>query len=482
LAKCLVVAEVDKIQSFIFRSSRLREVVGASHLLEVFGQTIEEEYKTKYGEKNVLSSKGGSFRIIVDEDEAGIDAIKKDLHWRFEQEIGGSITITHVEYQPREDVIKRGNVALRRAKLEGDAAEPLWHSPYHAICASSGEELAVTYQRPVNILGERERYLGRLTLEKAKVDAKIAISRELRNVLASVTGLSPIAVHDQATETETYAWDNRQYVAYLVTDGNRMGSYFNNCTPSELGQFSHDVGEITLEAFANSIMHLIEQSSELPKERGFRKDTLPVLPLISGGDDLFVLMPAPWAMHVASEYCKHYEREMTEYINKNISHFKSNETTATTGVAVVICKATYPYRTAYQYAHELLNKAKGHAKKVNQSCLIVDFIVGSDTVAAGRRVEPQPHTFEDAQYFVDHRFTLRALPSRILHQIEVALVQRQDTSPIIERVKQLYPRLEYADALQEALADPLRLCELLKLWDFCYDMKRQRDEYLTEES
>lgn len=477
MSKYLIVAEVDKIQSFIFRSSRLREVVGASHLLEQFGERIEQEYKAEYGKENILSSKGGSFRIVADEEK--VEIIKKDLRQRFEQEIGGSITITHVKYNSVETVIQDGNKTLRRAKLEGNTSEPVWHSPYHAICASSGEELAVAYQKPVDLPSERERYLGKLTLKKAKVDAKIAISRELRDALTSTTGLPTIAVHDQATETETYAWDTKQYIAYLVADGNRMGSYFNKCSTTELRQLSSEIGKITLKAFADSIMCLIKRSEELSEEKGFGKDTLPVLPLISGGDDLFVLMPAPWAVDVAIAFSKAYQEGMSAELRS--MSLLSEQENATTGVAVVICKATYPYRTAYQYAHELLGKAKRRAKEVNHSCLIVDFVVGSDTLATSNRMEPKPHTFEEAKYFVEHRFELLGLPSHILHQIEATLIQKQETTPIVERVKQLYPRLEYADALQVALSDPCRLRELLKLWDFCYDMGRQRDEYRTGE-
>lgn len=475
MSEYLIVAEVDKIQSFIFRSSRLREIAGASRLLE----DLCEEIKQKYGSR-ALSSAGGSFRIVVDESE--IDMVISDLRQKFEQNIGGSITITSVPYSSDSDVIKRGNAELRRAKLQGSDPEPVWYSPYHAICASSGEELAVAYERPGGLLpngqprfpDEHPRYMGQTTLQKGDENAVIRLLDGFIERMQQTTRHNNLGKLDNPTEADTYArFDPRQYVAYIVSDGNGMGAIFNACSSEQLSDLSSKIGEITSDA----LLHAVEGICAETHRNGQMR--FPVLPLISGGDDLFVLMPAPWAIDVAIEFSQAYQKGMSAELR--LMDLLNKDANATTGVAVVICKASYPYRTAYQYAHELLGKAKRRAKEVNRSCLIVDFVVGSDTVVVSNRMELQSHTFEEAGYFVDHRFALRGLPSRILHQIEAALNQQQDTAAIVERVRQLYPRLEYADALQAALSDSSRLRELLKLWDFCYDMYRQRDEYLTEE-
>jgi hypothetical protein len=482
LSKFLIVAEVDKIQSFIFRSSRLREVVGASRLLE----DLCEEIKQKYGNQ-ALSSAGGSFRIVVNESE--IDIVISDLRQKFEQNIGGSITITSVPYSSNSDVIKRGNVALRRAKLEGDNLEPIWHSPYHAICASSGEELAVAYERPggyedgrPRFPDERPRYMGRTTLQKGDEEAAIELLDKFIGRMQKTTTHKKVEKLPNPTEADTYAqFDPRQYVAYMVSDGNGMGAIFNACSPEQLSDLSGKIGEIASDA----LLHAVEGICAETHRNG--QVQFPVLPLISGGDDLFVLMPAPWAIDVAIEFSQAYQEGMSAQLHS--MGLLNEHANATTGVAVVICKASYPYRTAYQYAHELLGKAKRRAKEVNQSCLIVDFVVGSDTVVAEKRVEPQPYTFNEATYFTRRRCTLNNIPARIRHQVEDVLAPGNDASTITKqidtianRLDQLYPNHRYAGRLQRAFKhNPDRLRELLKLWDFCYDMTKSRDSYRTEE-
>ncbi|HMN11119.1 MAG TPA: hypothetical protein PKD55_02195 [Bellilinea sp.] len=475
----LIVAEVDKIQSFIFRSSRLREVAGASQLLEDFCSSIKETYGSR-----VLASKGGSFRIMAD--EAVTNGVVEDLRRQFDKEIGGSITITRVPYQPEHNVIKRGNSALRHAKLEGEKLAPIWHSPYLAICASSGEELAVAYEHPggyengqPRFPNERPRYIGQTTRKKGEENAVFRLLDAFIERMQSITEHENIEKLDDTTEADTYAqFDPRHYVAYMVSDGNSMGAVFNACSPDQLRELSDKIGEITSDALIQAVEGICAETYSVGQVK------FPVLPLISGGDDLFALMPAPWAMDVATRFCKEYQQGMTTQL-RSMKLLDEHEN-ATTGAAAVICKASYPYRIAYQHAHELLEKAKRRAKQVKQSCLIVDFVVGSDTIATGRHIEPHPYTFEEASYFMKHRYVLRALPSRIRHQIEAVLIGKQDISRIVERVEQLNPDLEYAHNLQQAYDEAQaiegdRLHELLKLWDFCYSLSRRREAYLTEE-
>jgi hypothetical protein len=493
LSEYLIVAEVDKIQSFIFRSSRLREIAGGSRLLE----DLCEEIKQKYG-RQALSSAGGSFRIVVDESE--IDMVISDLRQKFEQNIGGSITITSLPYSSDSDVIKRGNAELRRAKLQGSDPEPVWYSPYHAICASSGEELAVAYERPGGFLpngqprfpDERSHYLGETTRKKGDEKAANELLDKFIGRMQKTTVYKKVEKLPKPTEADTYAqFDPRQYVAYMVSDGNGMGVVFNACSSEELPNLSSNIGDITTDA----LIHAVEGMCAETHRNGQMQ--FPVLPLISGGDDLFVLMPAPWAVDVVRRYCEFYQNGyndqyhtilgMTEFVKKEVEKLRKEAGfLATTGAAVVICKASYPYRSAYQYAHDLLSEAKKQAKAVKQSCLIVDFVVGSDTVVADSRVEPKPHTFEDAEYFTRQRVDLKGIASRTRHQVSEALSSEKDAdqkiTQIIKQVKRQYPDFEYADNLQRAYdEDPIRLSELLKLWDFCYDMRESSDSYRTEE-
>lgn len=475
MPRYLVAAEVDKIQSFIFQSSRLREIAGASFLLNEF---CKQQRHTLPG---ILSSDGGSFRILA-ADKPAADSIIQTLRRAFDEQIGGTLIATRVA-DKYPNTLQVGSDALRAAKFAGCAPQAVWHSPYHALCASSGEELATRFESPggynsegkPNLPDERPRYLSERTVHKSDEDAARSLLKQFAADMAKVTGRLKIGLLNKPTEADTYAqFDPRQYVAYLVADGNMMGAFFDACTMEELPIFSKAVGAVTTEALlyaaAGMLMETYDQDSA----------DLPILPLICGGDDLFVLMPAPWAIHVARRYAETYQTQMTNCVRKTISACGQDK--ATTGVAVVICKASYPYQTAYRYAHELLGAAKKRAKDTGQSHLIVDFVVGNDSVKSNENTPAQAYTPQEADYFLQHRFSLKDVPTRVLHQLEAALLNGADPTPIVERTKALYPAwFGYGDALNTALTDTDRFKQLLKLWDFAYKLDELRSAYLPEE-
>lgn len=525
MTRYLVVGEVDKIQSFIFQSSRLREVAGASYLLTQFDDKIRDDMK--HARHDVLGSAGGSYRIVVEGNKGAAEAVALELREAFETSVGGTMTTVVVDYEPVHNVIKRGNHALRHAKLAGGEPVALWHSPYHAICESSGIELAVDFAHPSGYKDdnrktpyhpdERQRYMGATTQKKSDEGAAINLLTKFADHMAEITKRRPIERHGNATEADTYAaYDPRQYVAYLVSDGNGMGELFGHCTPDEYSRFSTKVPVVT----QNAIIHAVEGMGAESHRNGVER--FPALPLISGGDDVFMLMPAPWAVDVAMRYCASYEDAMSKAVGDSIGALRGSSYRATTGAAVVICKASYPYRVAHQHAHELLNAAKDRAKYIKQSCLIVDFIVGSDTVGISGDLPPQPHVAQQVQqYFLRLRYELRDLPNKKLyeladvvrkivkpayleavdmfkdeparirfdkvldavsHKVTIALPdQRSEIAGLIKRIDTtLYPGQGYGNLLTQALAQPLDFLEIVKFWGFCFDLQYRRESYLTE--
>jgi hypothetical protein len=68
MTQYLLAAEADKIQDFVFRSSRLREVVGGSQLLSRFCQDVPALLKPPGDCMDIVISAGGGFRILFDDE------------------------------------------------------------------------------------------------------------------------------------------------------------------------------------------------------------------------------------------------------------------------------------------------------------------------------------------------------------------------------------------------------------------------------
>jgi len=162
----LLAAEADKIQDFVFRSSRLRQVVGASQLLSRFCREGITPVLEKYGGVAIVKD-GGSFRIVFkgdeqEEVEQRAIACGEDLAELYRLSLGSSLSVAKPVLLNDDFRMSNKNASqkLRQAKVhrQGAIADP--HMPYVAYCASCGVQLAVDYGK----LSEEGECSGTLSL------------------------------------------------------------------------------------------------------------------------------------------------------------------------------------------------------------------------------------------------------------------------------------------------------------------------------
>ncbi|WP_298821613.1 Cas10/Cmr2 second palm domain-containing protein [Chloroflexus sp.] len=535
----LLAAEADKIQDFIFRSSRLREVVGASQLLTRFCRSVEDTLVKRYNGQ-VIVNDGGSFRVIFDQPDQAI-AFGNDLAELYRLALGGSLTVAEPvemgsDFRAASEAASK-KLRWAKSRRDGVVAEP--HMPYVAFCASCGVTLARNHTRLAGEGGsERRRYLCSDCQRKAseRVSNREEILREfLREVIDSSSKINSYEFPNEPGDIATY--DRRSYVAYLVADGNGMGMLFGSITNMEvLRAFSEALSGNTRTSLAAPTRLLLERLSD----QNNRKSLIPVLPLILGGDDLFALIPAPYAIDVARRFCLAWEGLMNTLVEKQGLKDVPRPTIA---AAVVICKSTYPYALAHRRGEALLKKAKRlskalaaergeHLSVVNFEVILGNRLSGDDdaseskTIATSLRpywVSPQPLSTDaaargiDLKQLLDQRRTLKDLPNKRLaelrrcfeavpedvsvHQQGELLVRwtERDLARILSR---LSPTEKTAvEATLQALGQARSanqhhwralnrgdngiyahgMLDLLEAWDFAQDLDLSLEDYESEE-
>lgn len=354
----LVAAEADKIQDFIFRSSRLREVVGASQLLTRFCRSVEDTLAPQYKGQIVVND-GGSFRVIFDT-ELDAMAFGADLAELYRLALGGSLTVAE-PVELNGDFRKANDEAGRRlrwakSRRQGVVAE--LHMPYLAFCASCGVSLADTHGRQKGRrTSQRSQYLCETCqIKTAERDRKPrAVLDDFYQLYHKAAGDPPREDPDWAEDADDIAeFDlrKRNYVAYLVADGNGMGQIFSSCDRSQIETLSEGLTPVLQSALANAAAKF---RGNVPGQR----DMIPVLPLILGGDDLFALIPASYALDSARCFCLEWETQMRELVTRvGVTGIPQ----PTVAAAVVICKSKYPYALAHRRAEALLKEAKRQSK------------------------------------------------------------------------------------------------------------------------
>jgi hypothetical protein len=150
VTRYLLAAEADKIQDFIFHSSRLREVVGGSQLLTRFCEDVPSYLLQQCGgdpERDIIIKDGGGLRVLFDYKEAA-ESFGERLAEVYRRATGSSLTLAEpVEVKGCfEQASKEAEKKLQQAKLWQKNWQSQEQLPHMALCASCGTGLAVSHR------------------------------------------------------------------------------------------------------------------------------------------------------------------------------------------------------------------------------------------------------------------------------------------------------------------------------------------------
>jgi len=444
MTRYLFAAEADQIQDFIFRSSRLREVVGGSQLLSRFCDEVPECLRPDNTKMEVMINAGGSFRILFDDKEKA-KRFGADMAEVYRRATGSSLTVA----EPVEVIDDFGRASemaednLRKAKRWHAGWQCQEQMPYMAFCASCGVGLATTYTTYHK--SEDKQYLCASCLNKSAERKGHGHAEELgpflgaffqevikepeRLAQASWPGKEERNGRSKKDPTEDIAdYDHRRYVAYLLADGNATGEVFGECKdPKKMHELSKGLTQAMQQALA-------VPTTEIMKNNPSVDLFIPVLPLILGGDDLFALIPAPWALDFAQNFCQVYESEM----DKLVERLDLIVPRPTVSAAVVICKSKHPYKLAHEAGGARLKDAKRTGKRIHlvkrEPCSTINFevVLGgrliSETISDDVRPRPtlRPYWVTDndesdwglsLRRLIKQRWELRDIPNKRLSEL-----------------------------------------------------------------
>ncbi|RJQ32672.1 MAG: hypothetical protein C4589_00400 [Peptococcaceae bacterium] len=540
--KYLLAAEADKIQDFIFRSARLREVAGGSMLLDRFCREVKKGLLSKKERPpEIVISDGGSFRLIFD-NEADALAFGEELAEVYRLAAGGSLSVAGpVAYEEKDEFLQANKEAekkLREAKRCRRGWQNTEQFPFLAYCSSCGSGLAKEYASSHD--NERPAYLCASCLAKSN-ERPLQKGEDFWGRFAMAIGVSePNCVwpgqekyrgRTECDPLEDIAdYDPRRYVAYLLADGNDLGRLFGKCTTTEqMLTLSDGLEEVMWSALASPARMAMKYPPD--KRDGF----IPVYPLLLGGDDLFALIPAPWALDFAAQFCREYEAGMQELLRRTGLPSLNGVMKPTVTAVVVICKSNYPYTQAHRAGEALLKKAKQSSKMQamekddNFSAVDFEVITGSRMFKdeeEKKRIRPTLRPYragnngtpeewgKPVDLLIEQRKELISIPRRRLSQLNELYeeqllpeaLQESELKPWRDRLGALLSRLVRQEELRAKVLNALKamgdeekngywfrvdridgeswhghaMPDLLRIWDFALDLKVDPDDYEEE--
>jgi hypothetical protein len=391
----LVLLETSGNQNYIFATNKLRENVGASQLTFQAGTTnilnaVHQAGGPDLGpgfpdslldkKRNppltpaspypveVILAVSGKGILLVRDAKTGRKIVSAVTRRALEEAPGLDVRgVVGAEFDwdkdPIHERIREAHRLLEqlRSRVLGPAAR-FQRLPIVAECGTSGLPAARydTSHPKVPEHGPRSR------LSIAKQEATQAGLERIRRVIRG-RGQLPRST----TELEDLGCD---WLAVVHADGNGLGQVFlafnrhaadNRDYIDKLRRFSLALDRCTEEAFCSALSVL--------RPRG-RRNVLPIVPLVLGGDDLTIVCDGRQAMKFVKKFIDEFEQQTQD--QEGVKEVLPGGVTCCAGVAIV--KPHFPFHAAYELAEDLLKSAKKLAKdpqKRGNSLSAVDFHV-----------------------------------------------------------------------------------------------------------
>lgn len=485
MSQSLIAFDTDHIKSYVFGTNRLKEIRGASSILDRLNRErtvrIAEDFKATR-----IYAHGGSALFIVDSDQA--EALGKAVQKLYHEETGSGASITYAiqsvpDYGAQDimtakklngnmtmaDVLKLLRLRLRLAKdslqmnmSPGDSSQQddvFAHIalPSHALlctCESCGVAYAQDLWRDQEDSDEREGRYCRVCIGKREEDRHV--KNRLRNarktpltdetlwgrILLSLgesylPPTSPIPQRPKDFNVFREFSHGKEYLGLIYADANSMGRAFDNLeTLQEVKELAQRIDNAVFEAMGYAIRtHLPVQGNTFPFDI-----------LLVGGDDIVIVTPANKAIQLAHTLAEQFYQFAGEY---------------TLSIGVVLAPVKYPFSLQHALVEETLKAAKkssamqalNTSSNDRQEQSRVNFLVvtGNTSLNYEKQYEEmrckrtahhknefyatlRPYGLADLRWLLDQlkRGNQQRLGRTKLHQLREAILKLNQTTTILE--------------------------------------------------
>ncbi len=466
MSRALIAFDTDHIKGYVFGTNRLKEIRGASSILDHLNRTMTGEEAKQFGAEKIYAH-GGSALFVVDESKAR--EFGKAVQKLYHKQTGGGSSITYaiqpipaydrysieelktVEMPQELDVLsyrlrttKDGSFIGRPTNDVLDAIASSTHA-FLYTCDSCGvayaEYLLVDNDNPEGrycrvCKGKRdedEKVRGQLRNVKNEPVPKDTLWGTILNELKKVGYKLP----DQPRRPEDFNVFGRltrgkEYLGLIYADANSMGKALTMQTTLEKRKsFAERVDNAVFRAMAMAIQ------SYLPA----RNSLLPFDILLVGGDDIVLVTPADKALQVASMLVEQFHISM--------------DNTQTLSVGVVLAPVKYPFGLQRELVDDVVKDAKKAGSTSNAtSTERINFVVVTGNTSLSyqsiydemHRIQQKvasdfefyatmrPYTLEDFNWLVQQLKigNGKRLGRTKLHQLREAILKKNDTTTILE--------------------------------------------------
>jgi hypothetical protein len=392
-------ASVQGIQNFIFQTNKLREIAGASELVEqicskafgkVLGKNDPDTPNMIENDSNWIIGAAGKIIYIFENEESCKEAVKSFAKKVMTMAPGITISQAVVKMEGEyRDYGKASDELEKRLRIQRNRASRSMTLGLMAIRRAPATGLPA-----IEDTGE-DGLIDEASFRKRKHGQTKSLTEKLTGSGVRLSHKEIAYDFEDLTEKGKNNW-----IAIIHADGNGLGKIVEAvCKDAKDAKiFSGLLNDITKEsaqkAFAD-VEELFNQSEVIP----FR-------PVVLGGDDLTVICRGDLAVKFTKIFLETFEKKSKELSVLNRYDIVQKGLTACAGIVFV--KSSYPFHYAVTLAEKLCGRAKKKAKNIDRylapSCLMFhkvqdSFVEDFDEIAK-RELTPQSKiSFEYGPYY-----------------------------------------------------------------------------------
>lgn len=343
-------ASVQGIQGFIFSTNRLREIIGASEMVEaVCTQKFSAYLGDAYKPEDLIMGAAGNIKYLF-RDKALCERVVRDFS-REVMRYAPGITLSQAVIGLKEgDVLMEGIDQLERALKAQRNRPSMALLPGCAairrvrrtggVAAYAAEEVAAKLKLTAK---EDDEYVDALSYKKLEASGE----NRLRNKLLEANEKDfPDKFDDLAGASS--------WLAVIHLDGNGLGQMLLNFKTEQSGKGIEEVKQF-LQEFSKGIEACtVAAMKQCIKQIG----TQAIRPIVVGGDDVTVVIKAEEALTFTKIFMEAFERETKE----RFKGVKGMDRGLTTCAGVVYMKKNFPFHYAVNLSEQLCKEAKKFVK------------------------------------------------------------------------------------------------------------------------
>lgn len=390
--KYLYGASVQGIQNFIFQTNELKDIVGASELVE---QICTEAFKPFEQDGRPIVEAAGNIKFIFNSKEACERAV---LNFpRKVMNMASGVTISQAVVRFEEENFQQAVFTLEeKLKVQRNLPVASLSVGWTGVLRSRKTGLPA-------VPSQSKDFLDKATLQKRMFvrDAHMHLAEKSfgqRNLQQRIA-------YNIGDLVQKNNW-----IAVVHADGNGLGNIVRTIgsEPDVLRAFSEALDQATCNSAQIAFKVFADEENE----------KIPLRPVVLGGDDMTAIIRGDKAFAYTVAYLRAFEEQTRARLEEVCLRFPDLHSeqkevlmkglTACAGIAFV--KVNYPFHYAYQLAEILCGVAKKDAKSIDQdhpqSCLkfhkVQDSFIESYREIAARELTPCPHfSFDFGPYYLN---------------------------------------------------------------------------------